>query len=161
MIEFITQYWRFFVAGLILIALIAYWIFDVVRTKKAKERQLDEMEAKLRQEEALNQESENNEPKAKEPKEITKEETAEEKPEEKPEETVEEKPAKEEEKKAGIYMISYDKEKKDWVVKRRGSKRATKRTKTKKEALDLVKSLTESQDVGYVVKKKDGKFQKK
>lgn len=115
--EFIKEYWQFFAAGLILIALIAYWIFDVVRAKKAKEKQLEEMEAKLKEEEVV-----------KEPVEEVKAEE------------------KKEEKQENDYMISYDKEKKDWVVKKRGSKRATKRTKTKKEAQELVKSLTEKKD---------------
>lgn len=180
MIEFITQYWHFFVAGLILIALITYWVVDVIRNKKAKEKELNELEAKLATEEETTQEKEiKEEPvvlkektpakqkkvvaeKVEEP--AKEEQVVEPVEEEQPvEETKEVEPSEkeEEEKKLGSYMISYDKEKKEWVIKRRGSQRATKRTKTKKEALDLVEKLSQNQEVGFTVKKKDGKFQKK
>lgn len=39
------------------------------------------------------------------------------------------------------YNISYDKEKDDWVVKKIGAKRASKRCKTKEEALEAVKNF--------------------
>lgn len=59
------------------------------------------------------------------------------------------------------YMVIYDKEKKDWIVKKTGAGRASKRCRTKKEALEVAERLAESQDLNLTVKKKDGKFQKK
>ena len=58
------------------------------------------------------------------------------------------------------YMVIYDKDKKDWIVKKTDSARASKRCKTKAEALEVAKSLSEKQDLSLTVKKKDGKFQK-
>lgn len=59
------------------------------------------------------------------------------------------------------YMVIYDKEKKDWIVKKTGAGRASKRCRTKKEALEVAERLAESQDLNLTIKKKDGKFQKK
>ena len=59
------------------------------------------------------------------------------------------------------YMVTYDKENKDWVIKKTGAVKASKRCKTKKEALEIVEKLAENQDLNVSVKKKDGKFQKK
>ena len=59
------------------------------------------------------------------------------------------------------YMVTYDKENKDWVVRKTGSQRASKRCKTKKEAMEVAERLAESQDLNLSVKKKDGKFQKR
>ena len=59
------------------------------------------------------------------------------------------------------YMVIYDKEKKDWVIKKTGAAKASKRCKTKKEALEFVEKYAENQDLNVSVKKKDGKFQKK
>ena len=173
MFEFIKQYWQFVVAGIILLALIIYWVVEAILAKKKKQRELDELEKSL--EEAEKSQTEPAEVKEEEKEEVKAEETAQEKPvEAKPAkkrkqkeaeqvEEVKEEPAEEEkeERELGHYTISYDKEKKDWVIKRPGSQRATKRTKTKKEALEIVKKLTETQEVGFVVKKKNGKFQKK
>jgi hypothetical protein len=69
--------------------------------------------------------------------------------------------AEDNKKSKGNYIITYDKQTKEWVVKRQGGARASKRTKTKKEAMEVVKKLSTNQDVEYLVKKKDGKFQKK
>ena len=59
------------------------------------------------------------------------------------------------------YMVTYDKEAKQWVVKKTGASRASKRCKTKKEAMEVAEKLAESQDLNLTVKKKDGKFQKR
>lgn len=59
------------------------------------------------------------------------------------------------------YMVIYDKEKKDWVIKKTGALKASKRCKTKKEALEFVEKYAENQDLNISIKKKDGKFQKK
>ena len=58
------------------------------------------------------------------------------------------------------YMVTYDKEKKDWIVKKTDSSRASKRCKTKAEALEVATRLIDSQELSLTVKKKDGKFQK-
>ena len=59
------------------------------------------------------------------------------------------------------YKVLYDKVKKDWVVKKEGSTRATKRCKTKEEAIDFAKKCTIDSELGLTFHKKDGKFQKK
>lgn len=59
------------------------------------------------------------------------------------------------------YMVTYDKEEKEWIIKKTGAERASRRCKTKAEALEIVAKLSENQDLGVSVKKKDGKFQKK
>ena len=58
------------------------------------------------------------------------------------------------------YMVTYDKEGKVWVVKKTGATRASKKCKTKKEALEIAEKLANNQDLKLSVKKKDGKFQK-
>ena len=50
---------------------------------------------------------------------------------------------------------------KDWVIKKDGASRATKRVATKEEALKIAKQLSVSHDANVSVHKKDGKFQKK
>lgn len=80
-------------------------------------------------------------------------------PEEKAEEV--ENVSKEEKAKLQKYMVTYDKEQKVWVVKKTGAKRASKLCKTKKEAMEVVTKLADSQDLNISVKKKDGKFQKR
>ena len=69
--------------------------------------------------------------------------------EEKVEEVVEE-PASEGEE-AGNYEINYDAENKQWVVRRENSLRATKRTKTKQEAIDFAKPLADKHEVKLIV----------
>jgi len=59
------------------------------------------------------------------------------------------------------YMVTYDKNQRDWVVKKTGSGRASKRCATKKEALEVVEKLSQKQDLKVSVQKKNGKFQKK
>ena len=58
------------------------------------------------------------------------------------------------------YMVTYDKENKEWVVKKTGAARASRRCRTKAEALEVAERLAENQDLNLTVKKKDGKFQK-
>ena len=64
-------------------------------------------------------------------------------------------------KKLGAYRLTYDSDAREWVIKRDGSERATRRVKTKEEALKVMEQLSENQGVGTHVHKKDGKFQKK
>lgn len=153
MIEFIKSYWPFIIAGIILVALFVYLITESVLAKKRKSKKAEMAADDEVKEEVVVTPVE--EPVEKEPVEKSLEEVQ---PTNDEAGVVND---EEKQKAMGAYMISYDKAKKDWVIKRKGAQRATKRTKTKKEALEIVKSLTETQDVGYVVKKKDGKFQKK
>jgi len=64
-------------------------------------------------------------------------------------------------KELGIYRLKYDKEAKDWVIIRDNAQHASKRCKTKKEAMEALKTLSKNQDAGTIVHKKDGKWQKK
>lgn len=59
------------------------------------------------------------------------------------------------------YKVQYDKVKKDWVVKKEGATRATKRCKTKEEAVDFAKKCTIDAEIGNTFHQKDGKFQKR
>lgn len=82
------------------------------------------------------------------------------------EEKVEEVPAEEksEEKKPKgphNYRVVYDKEEKIWKLRKDGAKRVIKSFATKAEALEYAKDLSERNDMGLTVHKKDGKFQKK
>lgn len=61
----------------------------------------------------------------------------------------------------GKYVVSYDKENKNWKITRDGAKRIIDSKSTKAEALERVKQLSINNEAGFVVKKKDGKFQKK
>lgn len=63
--------------------------------------------------------------------------------------------------KKGVYRVVFDKEDKLWKIKKDGAKRVIDSRKTKEEALARVQELSESQDIKFVVYKKDGKFQKK
>ena len=60
-----------------------------------------------------------------------------------------------------LYRVSYDKEQRKWIITKDGAGRTIASYVTKTEAMDRVKTLCENQDLNYVVKKKDGKFQKK
>ena len=66
----------------------------------------------------------------------------------------------EKDEKSGNYRLVYDKEAKEWVIKKENATRAIRRVKTKEEALKIAKQLSENQDANLVVHKKDGKFQK-
>ena len=66
-----------------------------------------------------------------------------------------------EEKKLGTYRVVYSAEAGKWLIKRDGAERVIDSKPTKEEALKRVKELSKNQDVGFTVKKKDGKFQKK
>lgn len=60
-----------------------------------------------------------------------------------------------------IYRVLYDKESRVWVIKKDGAKRTIASYVTKEEALNRVKELSASNDLNFIVHKKDGKFQKK
>lgn len=52
---------------------------------------------------------------------------------------------------SGNYDISYDAQTGEWVVKRENNSRATKRTKTKQEAIDYAKPLAEKNQVKLII----------
>lgn len=62
---------------------------------------------------------------------------------------------------SGVYRVSYNADTRKWQIKRDGADRVIDSKVTKEEALKRVKELSKNQDVGFTVKKKDGKFQKK
>ena len=169
MVEFMQNYWYFVAAGLIFLAVLIYWVIEIALAKKEKERQLQLLEKEIEQKEA--EKASKKQIKEQQPKqEIELEEKTETQPEVQPQEKLEvesqekqEQPneTKQQPKELGTYTVSYDKETKEWVVKRRGSERASKRTKTKKEALEVVERLSGNNEVGFVVKKRNGKYQKK
>ena len=63
--------------------------------------------------------------------------------------------------KKAIYRVVYDKDNKEWLIKKDGATRIIRRVKTKAEALELATQFAENQDLSLSVQKKDGKFQKK
>ncbi len=67
----------------------------------------------------------------------------------------------EDKEKKAIYRVLYNKEERTWQIKKDGAKRVISSFPTKDEALKRVKELSESNDLNYIVHKKDGKFQKK
>ena len=67
----------------------------------------------------------------------------------------------EDKEKKAIYRVLYNKEERTWQIKKDGAKRMISSFPTKDEALKRVKELSESNDLNYIVHKKDGKFQKK
>ena len=67
----------------------------------------------------------------------------------------------EEKTRKALYRMSYDKESRKWLITKDGALRTIASFPTKAEAMERVKSLSENQDLNFVVKKKDGKFQKK
>lgn len=71
------------------------------------------------------------------------------------------KKGKTEKTKKAIYRVVFSKENNVWQIKKDGAKRVIDSKVTKEEALERVKQLSESQEMKFVVHKKDGKFQKK
>jgi len=66
-----------------------------------------------------------------------------------------------EETKKAIYRVSYNKDNKKWQITKDGAQRVIANLDTKDEAVARVKELSENQNLNFVVRKKDGKFQKK
>ena len=60
----------------------------------------------------------------------------------------------------GLYRVIYDKDNRQWIIKKDGNEKITRRVNTKKEALEIVERLCENQDLKMIVHKRDGKFQK-
>lgn len=71
------------------------------------------------------------------------------------------KTTEEEKTKKPIYRVLYDKESRLWLIKKDGAKRTIATFVTKEEAMTRVKELSSSNELNFVVHKKDGKFQKK
>ena len=55
----------------------------------------------------------------------------------------------------------FDKETRNWLIKKDGAKRTIASFSTKEEAMNRVKELSTSNESNFIVHKKDGKFQKK
>ena len=62
---------------------------------------------------------------------------------------------------AKVYRVSYNRKDHTWVIKRDRAGRIIDSFFTKAEAIARVNELSENQDVGFTVKKKNGRFQKK
>lgn len=60
-----------------------------------------------------------------------------------------------------IYRVMYEKENRVWLIKKDGAKRTIASFATKEEALERVRDLSSTNDMNFIVHKKDGKFQKK
>jgi len=60
-----------------------------------------------------------------------------------------------------IYTVIYNKDDRLWHITKSGAKRVIAKRVTKVEAMEKVKELCENNEMNYVVRKKDGKFQKK
>ena len=71
------------------------------------------------------------------------------------------KPQATEQSRKAIYRVAYDKEDRVWTIKKDGAARTIATFVTKDEAMKRVKELANNQDLNFVVRKKDGKFQKK
>ena len=71
------------------------------------------------------------------------------------------KEVKEEKTKKPVYTVIYNKEDRLWHITKTGAKRVIAKRVTKAEAIEKVKDLCESNDMNYVLRKKDGKFQQK
>ena len=62
---------------------------------------------------------------------------------------------------AQVYRVSFNRKDHTWVIKRDRAGRIIDSFFTKEEALARVNELSKNQDVGFTVKKKNGRFQKK
>ena len=164
-LEFLKEYWPLLVcAVLIIIAIILLIVFrdkkdnpeveNAVANNNTNEKHEEHTE-EVKVEPTKEEIKEESKPQQEAVEEIIKEETAEDTKEETVEEVKETKP------KTQKYMVTYDKDNKEWVVKKTGASRASKRCKTKKEAMEVAERLAASQELNLTVKKKDGKFQKR
>jgi outer membrane biosynthesis protein TonB len=61
---------------------------------------------------------------------------------------------------ADMFLVEHDRVKGDWVIKKKGATRATRRVGTKAEAVKIAKELVSKNDANLTIRKKDGKFQK-
>lgn len=185
MLEFLKDYWYFVVAGAIFVAIAIYWVVEISRSKRASKKATMPEETESTQTEQSKPSEQKNtsntttaEPEQK-PAETTEQEkpaetTEKEKPVEKPKTKstktsstkTKNKPKEESPTKPNqnldkpSYIVVYDAEKFDWVVKKEGSERATKRCHTKQEALTVIENLAKKSELKVTVAKKDGEVQK-
>jgi uncharacterized membrane protein len=174
-VEYASTYWYIAASlALILFLGVVVLIFFISKaTKKIKEdaevnkgrkeeierkRQADEAERKSR-EEVVKNSARQEEAKEEDLTEAVVEGEEEVEDEPKEEAVEEENPAKRTVK--AVYRVIYDKENKEWMVKKDGAQRVIRRVKTKAEALELANQFATNQELSLSVQKKDGKFQKK
>lgn len=163
MIEFLQEYWWTFAVlfGVILLLLIG---IAVSSGKKSTDKKTSENKTEVQTEVAETKpaEAEKKKIEAKPFPEPKTEKIADKKEAEveKTKETSVKETAPAEKQKTQKYIVAYDKEKGDWVVKKTTSSRASKRCKTKAEAVKVAERLAETQELNLSVKKRDGKFQK-
>ena len=182
MLEFLSNYWYFLVAGVIFIAVVVFWIVEVCISKKKKnvsktqEQQENKQEAEQEVEKKAEEKEEKVEEKTEKPvekketkKSANKKESSQKevkKPakkevkEEKSKEQVKEEPAEQKVEEKPSYHVVYDPEKENWIVKKDGSERATRRCKTKQEALDVIDKLAITNELKVAINKKDGELQR-
>lgn len=163
--EFIKEYWWCFVvlAVIVLAVIIALCIGKSNKSSEQDNAQPKEENAQ-EQENVQTEKTEEVKKPRKSRKPVDKKDTEQkEEKVEKPQTTENEVEEKEESKseRKQRYFVTFDKERKDWIVKKTDSSRASKRCKTKAEALEVATRLSESQELSLTVKKKDGKFQNK
>ena len=156
--DFITGSGIWILVGCLAFALLVSVLFLVLNIEKEKKARLNKP-ARVAQEEKPKERI-----KAVEVKLPSKEEKVEEvKEEPAKEEVVKEEPVKEEKveekveepEESGNYQITYDADAKQWVVRRENSLRATKRTRTKQEAIDFAKPLAEKHEVKLIIHTKN------
>lgn len=169
--EFMSGNGIWIVIGVLIAALVVTTIFLVLNIVSAKKQsnkvKTEENNAENKEENNKNLKETNNsasENTNKDKQKENKEEKIKSEPKETNQETNEEKisnETKENKVQKNIYGITYDKTKREWVVKKTGSARASKRFKTKAEALEYAEKLSENNGASLRVHKKDGKFQKR
>lgn len=188
--EFMTGDGIWIVVGVLALALVVTVVFLILNIVKAKKQkaleEAEKVEEQLGKEEKVGnvkeeplKEEEQKEEVKEEPKEEAEAETKKtsEKPKKKASSAKNSKPAeaekaqKEHAEKQQVkeekpmtketYGVTYDKENRQWVVKKTGSARASKRCATKAEALEYAEKLSEAKGANLRVHKKDGKFQKR
>lgn len=59
-----------------------------------------------------------------------------------------------------IYSVTYDKETSEWIVKKSGATRASRRCKTEAEAIEIADKLSKNSNANITVNKKDEKSKK-
>lgn len=156
--EFLKQYWWCFVILAVVVALV---IIALVIGYKSRKQITEEKEKSQKSEEKTKESVENIEKSTENTEKIENNDAEETNTTNENNEVEDDKESAPKEKRTKQrYIVTYDKEAKQWVVKKTDSQRASKRCKTKAEALEVAERLSESQDLSLTVKKKDGKFQK-
>ena len=176
MLEFLQNYWYILVAAVVVIVAVVALII-ITRTPKDKSTnqaenvEQDTKETETKAEEKV-VEAETQEKSTKETKKVENaekddstaeetEEAEEQEAEEEAEPTTETTKQETTKKASTIYHVIYDKDLKEWAIRKNSSKRASKKAKTKEEAIAIATQLCENNDAKLVVHKRDGKFQKK